>query len=167
MKRRDDGLRNAQAADKFSDAFGDFGGGLVGEGHRQNGFRHHSRAFDQVGDAVSDDARLAAARAREDEHRAFSGFDGLALLRVEWIEKRQCGSGSGVDDSILQGVEDRPFGIDHSMNKQLVIARGSLNNSLKCQSSRSRCLKWALRIWRNCCRTVPSKMLVWNLNWRY
>jgi hypothetical protein len=60
--------------------------------------------IDEVGDAVGDDARLAAARAGEDEHRSFGGFDGFALLRVEFIEKRQCGSGSGVDSLILQEV---------------------------------------------------------------
>jgi hypothetical protein len=59
--------------------------------------------FDQVGDAVGDDAGLAAAGAGKDQHRAFSSFDGFALLRVELVEKRQCGSGSGIADSILQG----------------------------------------------------------------
>ena len=54
--------------------------------------------LNQVGDAVSDDARLAAPRAGEDQYRTLGGFDGFALLRVELIEKRQCGSGSGVDD---------------------------------------------------------------------
>src|SRR5208282_1944215 len=48
-------------------------------------------------------ARLAAARAGEDQHRPVGSFDSLALLRVELIEKRQCGSGSGSDDLILQG----------------------------------------------------------------
>ena len=102
MEGRDDRLGDTQSANKFLDALTHFGGGFVGEGHRQNGFRHHSHVLDQVGDAVGDDARLAAARAREDQHRAVSSFDGLTLLRVELIEKRQCGSGSGADDSILQ-----------------------------------------------------------------
>ena len=38
---------------------------------------------DHVCDAIGDDARLARARAREDEHRAANRFDGLALLRVQ------------------------------------------------------------------------------------
>jgi len=42
-----------------------------------------------VGDAVGDDPGLAAARAGEDEHRPIGGFDGFALLRVEFFEKRQ------------------------------------------------------------------------------
>ena len=87
MEGRDDRFRDTQTADKFFNALAHFGGGFVGEGHRQNGFRHHSLVLDQVGDAVGDDARFAAARAGEDQHRAFGGFDGLALLRVELIEK--------------------------------------------------------------------------------
>ena len=52
--------------------------------------------LDQMGDAVGDDARLAAARAGQDQHRPVSGFDGFALLRIELIEERQNGSGSEV-----------------------------------------------------------------------
>ena len=89
MKGRDHRLGDAQTADKFFDALAHLGGGLVGEGHRQDGFRHHSHVLDQIGDAVGDDARLAAARAGEDQHRAFGSLDGFALLRVELIEKRQ------------------------------------------------------------------------------
>jgi hypothetical protein len=102
MECGDDGLGDAESADQFFDALAHFGGGLVCEGHREDGFRHHPLVLDEVGDAVGDDARLAAARAGEDQHRALGSFDGLALLRVELIEKRQCGSGSGSDDSILQ-----------------------------------------------------------------
>jgi len=39
------------------------------------------------GDAKSDDTRLAAAGAGEDEQRAPDGLDGQALLRVQLIEK--------------------------------------------------------------------------------
>jgi len=39
--------------------------------------------------SIGDDTRFAATRARQDEHRPIRGFDGLALLRVEFIEKRQ------------------------------------------------------------------------------
>jgi hypothetical protein len=62
--------------------------------------------LDQISNAVGNDTRLPAARASEDEHRALGSFDGLALLRIELFQKRQCGSGSGGDDSILQGNED-------------------------------------------------------------
>ena len=102
MEGRDDRLGDAESADQFFDALAHFRGGFVGESHRQDGFRHDAHVLDQIGDAVGDDARLAAARSGEDQHRAFGSFDGLALLRVELIEKRQCGSGSGADDLILQ-----------------------------------------------------------------
>jgi hypothetical protein len=59
--------------------------------------------FNQIGDPEGDDARFAAAGAGKDQHRAFSSFDSLALLRVQLIEKGQCGSGSRIDLSILQG----------------------------------------------------------------
>ena len=35
----------------------------------------------EVRDAIGDDARLAAARAGENQHRPVDGFDGFALLR--------------------------------------------------------------------------------------
>ena len=89
MECRDYRLGDAHSADEFFDALPHFGGGLVGEGHRQKGFGHHTLVFDEMGDAVGDDPRLAAARTGEDEHRAFGGFDGFALLRVELVEKRQ------------------------------------------------------------------------------
>ena len=43
---------------------------------------------DQVGDAVGDHARLAAARAGQDEHRALRGQHGLALLRSRFEDRR-------------------------------------------------------------------------------
>ena len=57
-------------------------GGLVGKGDRQNMPRLYA-VVDQVGNAVGERARLAAARARQNEHRPFEGFGGLALLRVQ------------------------------------------------------------------------------------
>ena len=98
MEGRDDGFGDAESANKFFDALAHFCGGFVGEGHGQDGFRHDAHVLDEIGDAVSDDASFAAARAGEDQHRALGGFDGLALLRVELVEKGQCGSGSGVGD---------------------------------------------------------------------
>ena len=89
MKSRDHRLGNGKAADQFVHALDHLGGGLVGEGHGQDGFRHHAQMLDQMGDAVGDDARLAAARAGQDEHRAFGGFDSFTLLRVELGEERQ------------------------------------------------------------------------------
>src|SRR5262249_21387993 len=73
----------------FFHALTHLSGGLVGEGHGQNGFRHHAFLLDQIRDAVSDDACLAAPRAGEDQHRPVGGFNGLTLLRIELIEERQ------------------------------------------------------------------------------
>jgi hypothetical protein len=39
--------------------------------------------------AVGDDARLAAARAGQNEHRPVSGFDSLTLLRIELGQEGQ------------------------------------------------------------------------------
>ena len=45
--------------------------------------------LDQVGDAIGDDARLAAARAGQDQHRPIDGLDRLPLLRIELGEERK------------------------------------------------------------------------------
>ena len=63
-------------------------GGLVGEGDGEDGARVHAPHADQVGDAMGDDARLAASGRGEDEERAVAGDDGLALRRIEVAEKR-------------------------------------------------------------------------------
>ena len=44
-------------------------GRLVGERHREDAPRRHAQVRDEVRDAVSDDPRLAAPRAGEDEQR--------------------------------------------------------------------------------------------------
>ena len=83
------GLGDAQAIHQLFDALPHLGGGLVGEGHRQDGLGHHALVLDQVGDAVGDDARFPAAGAGQDQNRAFGSFDGFALLRVQLFEKGQ------------------------------------------------------------------------------
>ena len=47
----------------------------------------HVLRADQVRDPMRDDARLAAARAGENQHRAFGGFDRFTLLGIEAREK--------------------------------------------------------------------------------
>ena len=49
----------------------------------------HALLLDQPGDAAGDDAGFAGTGAGKDQHRALGGFDGLALLRIELIKKRQ------------------------------------------------------------------------------
>jgi len=62
--------------------------------------------LDEIRDPVGDDPRFPAARARKDQHWTLDGLDGLTLLRIQLIKKRQSGNGSG-GDSILQGNENR------------------------------------------------------------
>ena len=95
MKSRDDGLRNRIAAYQFVDALGHFGSGFVGKRDGHDRVRHYTHMLDQVGDAVRDHARLPAARPGQYQDRAFGGFDGFALLRVELVEKGQSGHNKG------------------------------------------------------------------------
>lgn len=90
MEGGDNGFCDRRSAGEFLDPFRHFRCGLVGERDRENRFRHHPDVFDQMGDSVCDYARLPAAGAGQDEHRAIGRFDGLTLLRIELREKRQC-----------------------------------------------------------------------------
>jgi len=89
MKRRDDRLRHGQAADDLVHAFDHFGSSLVGECNCQDRLRHRAQVFDQMSDAIGDDAGLPATSAGQNEQRAVSGFDGFTLLRVELVEEGQ------------------------------------------------------------------------------
>ena len=89
MESRNHRLGDRKSAHQLIHALDHLRRSLVGKGHRQDGFRHDAQILDQMGDAVGDDARLAAARAGQDEHRPFGGFDSFALLRIEFFEKRQ------------------------------------------------------------------------------
>ena len=62
-------------------------GGFVGEGDRQDVVRAHTHGADQVGDALGEDAGLAGAGTRQDEHGTGAGGDRLLLLRVETFEE--------------------------------------------------------------------------------
>ena len=75
------GIR-APARQQFVHAFLHFARGLVCECHAENVTRCDA-ALDHVRDAKGDDARLACARAGEDQHWTTNGLGGLALLRVE------------------------------------------------------------------------------------
>src|SRR5579864_2665553 len=89
VKSRDHRLGDAQSANELFDALPHFRGSLIRERHRQNGLRHHALVLDQVSNAISNYARLPAARAGEDKHWPFGGFNSLTLLRIELVEKRQ------------------------------------------------------------------------------
>ena len=64
------------------------GGCLVREGDRQNLARPRAARGQQVGDAVREHARLAGARAGEDQQRRARVGDGLALAVVEAARER-------------------------------------------------------------------------------
>ncbi len=73
--------------DQFRDALLHFARGLVGEGHAQDVPRRNA-GLDHVGDAKRDDAGLAGAGARKDQHRPLQRLDGKTLLRIERAEVR-------------------------------------------------------------------------------
>jgi hypothetical protein len=82
MESRDHRLGNTQPTDKFFHALTHLGGGLVGEGHGENGLRHRALVLDEIRNAVGNYASLPAPRARQDQHRSFGSFHSLALLRI-------------------------------------------------------------------------------------
>lgn len=87
-----------------------FARGLVGEGQQENVGRLDP-VFEQVGDAIGQRARLAAARAGDDEHRPRAGSDGLTLLRVEFglIVDAPAGGGDGRGAVELVGASHDGF----------------------------------------------------------
>ena len=89
MEGGDHRLRHRQSAYQLFDALAHLCRSFVGESHRQDRLRHRAQILDQVGDAISDDPRLAAACPRKDEHRPFGSFNRFALSRIELVEKRQ------------------------------------------------------------------------------
>ena len=61
--------------------------GFVGESDRQDAFRRNSLGLNQVGNSIGDDARLAAARAGQNEQRPLGLFHRGALLDIELVEQ--------------------------------------------------------------------------------
>src|SRR5205807_1649821 len=74
-------------AEQHLDATAHLPGRLVGEGHRQDLRRTGPPGGDQVGDAMGEDAGLAAAGAGEDEQRTVGRLDGAPLRLVETGEE--------------------------------------------------------------------------------
>jgi hypothetical protein len=66
-------------------------GGLVGEGDCEDLVGPDAAVLDEMGDAMRQHARLAAARAGKHQQRAGDGRDGVALRRVEVVEERSHG----------------------------------------------------------------------------
>ena len=80
--------RPGAGADEGLDPLAHLGGGLVGEGDREDLARLRAALAEQPRDAVGQHARLARARARDDEQRGALVHDGLALVGVEPLEQR-------------------------------------------------------------------------------
>ena len=78
-------FRAPRSRDQLVDALLHFARGLVREGHAQDVSRRDA-LFDQVGNAICDDARLAGARAGEDQNRSLDRLNGESLLRVQRIQ---------------------------------------------------------------------------------
>ncbi len=75
------------SADERLDALPHFLRRLVGERDREHLIRIRMPVTDEVCDPVSDDASLAGARAREDEHGPIAMKHGFALLGVQLFEE--------------------------------------------------------------------------------
>jgi hypothetical protein len=73
-------------ADELFNALSHFGGSLVGEGDGEDGVRSNAALVDEIGDAVSDDTRLARARSGEYQHRPVDGHDSFTLLGIKFVE---------------------------------------------------------------------------------
>ena len=67
-------------------------GRLVGERDREHFVRLGVAVADEVGDAAGDDARLARARAGEDQQRPVDVQDGFALFGIEGLEEVHVGA---------------------------------------------------------------------------
>ena len=77
-------------AEQLLHALAHLSGGLVREGDGQDALGRDPAGTDQVGDPVGQDARLAAARPRQDQQRTLRGLDGSALLGVQPLQYGRC-----------------------------------------------------------------------------
>jgi hypothetical protein len=75
------------AAEQHLDALAHLARRLVGEGDREDLLGAGALGGDDVGDAVGEDPRLAAARAGEDQQWPVGRLDGAALRLVEAREE--------------------------------------------------------------------------------
>ena len=96
MEGRDEGRANSRGQDEVLHATAHLVGRLVGEGDGEYVARVHSFHAEEPGDAVGDDAGLAAARAREDEHGSLGRLHGLLLHGIERAENAFRGHGGAL-----------------------------------------------------------------------
>ena len=88
MKGRDPDVRSvaARRAQQVADALLHHAGGFVGERDGENRAARNAH-FDQVRDAIGDDARLAGARAGQNQQGTFGCEHSFALAFVQFVEK--------------------------------------------------------------------------------
>ena len=92
--------RPSPATDQRRNPLLHLAGGLVGERDREHLAGLHLASGEQVGHAVGEDARLARARAGNDQQRAALVLDGVSLGWVQAVEQRR----DGVVAALLCGV---------------------------------------------------------------
>ncbi len=80
-------LGQGGAGEQLIDALAHFGRGLVGKGDREDGVRRDTFRFNEIRNAVGDDAGLPRAGAGQDQDRTVRGLHGGALLRVHLFEQ--------------------------------------------------------------------------------
>jgi hypothetical protein len=93
MEGGDEGRADARGEDEVLDPAPHLSRRLVGEGDGEYVTRVDAFDPEQPGDAMRDDARLAAARPREHEHGSLGGLHGLTLDGVERAEDGVGGDG--------------------------------------------------------------------------
>jgi hypothetical protein len=87
MEGGDERLGQRVPAHQLLYAIRHFCRGLISEGDCQDAIGRGSAIVNQMSNAVSDNPGFAATRARQDEKRPFRALHGLALLRIELVQK--------------------------------------------------------------------------------
>ena len=83
MKRRNQRITRTRLAQEMTHARLHLIGGFIRERDGKDLLGSYTSILDQVSYPVSNNPRLAAARARKNQDRAFAGFDGFELFRIE------------------------------------------------------------------------------------
>ena len=73
-------------AQEVLDPFAHLVGGLVGEGHGQNGIGRDFKRLDEIRDAVGQNAGFTAARTCQHQHGSGRGAHGFSLWVVQGLE---------------------------------------------------------------------------------
>ena len=108
------------AADQILDALAHLGGGLVGEGDRQDRPRMGAALADQPRDATGQHAGLARSGARDDQKRRTGVLHGLALGLVQAVEQLLDGRSGRAGGAAGLGVGGRLAGGCHRVRQPTV-----------------------------------------------